>query len=350
MANYLFRIDVSPSVGTGHLRRCLTLAQELKEHAAEVFFACRLESFNIEKYVAHIAAGWEEYNWSLTPEEDARKVVQSCRKYNIDSLIIDHYRADETYQKSLYASGVKWLQFDGAARYPFWADWILNISPAASASKYESLKQRKETRLLLGPRYAPLRREFRKYNNAGHPKSGEVRTILLTFGGGDDRGATIFCLKAIQSLKINVEKMVLLSSNNPKKEEIIKWCGENRANIKIIVDAEETVPYMASADLAITAGGMTVFELAALGVPAIILQIADNQTPITRAWQQQGYGVDMGHLDQLRREDLQREMMSLVQDNVRRTAMSSAGKSMVDSLGAGRVARVLLSQETDELE
>jgi UDP-2,4-diacetamido-2,4,6-trideoxy-beta-L-altropyranose hydrolase len=341
---------VSPAAGTGHLRRCLTLAQELKGHDAEVFFACRLESFDIEKHVAHIASGWEEYNWSLTAEEDARKVVQSFGKYNIDSLIIDHYRADEAYQRSLYASGVKWLQFDGAARCSFWADWILNISPDVSAGKYEFLKQRKETRLLLGPRYAPLRREFRKYNNASHPKSEEVRTILLTFGGGDDRGATVFCLETIQSLKVNIESIVLLSSNNPKKEEIIKWCGENQANVRIIIDAEETVPFMASADLAITAGGMTVFELAALGVPAMILQIADNQAPITKAWQQQGYGVDMGCLDQLRREDLQDEMMSLIQDNMRRTVMSSVGKSMVDSLGARRVAQVLLSRETDELE
>lgn len=350
MPKFLFRLDVSPSAGTGHLRRCLTLAHELKDHGADVFFACRLESFNIEKHVAHVAAGWEEYQWSLTPEEDARKVVQSCRKYNIDSLIIDHYRADEAYQRTLYESGIKWLQFDGAARYAFWADWILNISPAASASRYESLKQRKETRLLLGPRYAPLRKEFRKYNNAAYPKSGAVRQILLTFGGGDDRGATIFCLEAIQSLTLNVESIVLLSGNNPKKDEIIKWCGENGAHVTMITDAEETVPYMASADLAITAGGMTVFELAALGVPAIILQIADNQVPIARAWQQRGYGADRGHLDQLHQKDLQREVMSLLQDTARRAAMSSVGRAMVDGLGAGRVAKVLLSREADKLE
>ena len=95
--------------------------------------------------------------------------------------------------------------------------------------------------------------------------------------------------------------------------------------------------------MTITAGGMTTFEMAALGIPVMILQIADNQVPITRAWQQCGYGVDMGYLDQLRPDYLQREMMSLMQDSTRRKAMAAAGRILVDGLGAGRVARTLLS-------
>jgi UDP-2,4-diacetamido-2,4,6-trideoxy-beta-L-altropyranose hydrolase len=349
MPRFLFRIDVSPSTGTGHLRRCLTLAQELKEQGVEVFFACRLESFDIEKYMAHIASGWEEYDWSLTPEEDARKVVHSSKKYQADTVIIDHYRADEAYQNILYESGIKWLQFDGAARYPIWADWVLNMSPTASENLYEKLKTRKDTCLLLGPRYALLRREFKQWRFPAI-KNRPVGRILLTFGGGDDRGATLFCLEAIQSLGEHVERVVLLSSSNPKKEEIVKWCKESRANIKIVMDAAETANYMATADLAITAGGMTVFEMAALGVPAMILQIADNQAPIARAWQQCGYGVDLGHLERLHPEDLQREIMSLMQDTARREAMSATGNAMVDGLGARRVAQALLFQEIDEME
>jgi UDP-2,4-diacetamido-2,4,6-trideoxy-beta-L-altropyranose hydrolase len=172
----------------------------------------------------------------------------------------------------------------------------------------------------------------------------------LTFGGGDDRGATLFCLEATQSLGEHVERVVLLSSSNPKKEDIVRWCKESRANIKIVMDAEETAPYMASADLAITAGGMTVFEMAVLGIPVLIMQIADNQVRITRAWQQCGYGVDMGHLDRLHPEDLQHEIMSLMQDTARREAMSATGKAMVDGLGAQRVAQALLFQEMNEME
>jgi UDP-2,4-diacetamido-2,4,6-trideoxy-beta-L-altropyranose hydrolase len=349
MPRFLFRIDVSPSAGTGHLRRCLTLAQELKEKGAEIFFACRLESFDIEKYMMHIPSGWEAYDWSLTPEEDARKVVHSSKKHQADTVIIDHYRADEAYQNILYESGIKWLQFDGAARYPIWADWVLNMSPTASENLYEKFKPRKDICFLLGPRYALLRREFMQWRFPAR-QNRPVGRILLTFGGGDDRGATIFCLKAIQSLLEDLELVVLLSSSNPKKKDIVTWCKESRANIKIVMDAEETAPYMVSTDLAITAGGMTVFELAALGVPAIILQTADNQVPIARAWQQCGYGVDVGHLERLHSEDLQREIILLMQDVGRRETMTTAGKAMVDGLGARRVAQALLSRDMNEME
>lgn len=343
---FLFRLDVSPSAGMGHLRRCLTLAYELQEQGAEIFFACRLDSFGIEKYMAPLAEEWEKYDWSLTPEEDAQKVVQSCRKYQAAAVIVDHYRADESYQKTLYGAGIKWLQFDGAARYPFWADWILNISPAASVETYKKLKQRNETRLLLGPRYALLRKEFRRRPLEGK-KGRPVRKILLTFGGGDDWGATIFCLAAMQSLSEDIERIVLLSSANPRRSEILQW-NQNYANTRIILDAEETASYMAEADIAVTAGGMTVFELASLGIPAIIIQIADNQILISKAWRQYGFGFDMGSLDQLNPEKLQLKIISLMQDAVCRETMSSAGRQMVDGMGAMRVADILLNQSMKE--
>jgi len=343
MPRFLFRLDVSASVGMGHLRRCLTLAGELAEHGSEVFLLCRSEAFDISEHMTQIVTDWATCDWSLTPEEDAQEVIRYSRMKHIDSVIVDHYRTDQTYQKILYESGIRWLQFDGAARYPIWADWVLNMSPAASEELYEKLKPRKDTRLLLGSRYALLRKEFQQQRSRVK-KSGPVKRILLTFGGGDDRGATLFCLKAIQFLGEEVERVVLLSSMNPRNEEIFTWCREGRDNVRIVIDAEETAPYMASADLAITAGGMTTFEMAALGIPVMILQIADNQVPITRAWQKCGYGVDMGCLDRLRPDYLQREMMSLMQNTTRRKAMAAAGLSLVDGQGTGRVARILLSE------
>lgn len=338
---FLFRIDASAKAGTGHLRRCLTIAEELKSQGADVFFACRVESFPLEKFLENIATGWEEYDWNLTPEEDAWKVVDSCRRFRADSVIVDHYRANEIYQKILYDSGLRWLQFDGAAGRPCWADWVLNISPTASEGLYEGLRRRKKTRFLLGTRYAPLRREFRKYR-IRKPREKDARAALLTFGGGDDRGAAVFCLQAIHGLE-NADVTVLLSSANPRMEEILHWNSCHGKAAKVVVDAETPARYMASADVAITAGGMTVFELAALGIPALILQIADNQVPIAKAWQEHGYGINLGGMDRLRPEDLRREMITLLDDADRRKAMSAVGRKMVDGLGAGRVAEALLA-------
>lgn len=324
----------------GHLKRCLTLARELADRDSEVFFLCRAESIDVSEHMPPMVREWELMQWSLGPEEDAREVARIYITKQIDAAIIDHYRADEEYQKILYRSNIQWLQFDGTARYPIWADWILNMSPGVYESLYVDLIK-KNAILLLGPGYALLRKEFD--NKQLLRKRDHVRRILLTFGGGDDRGAAIHCLHALKAIDKDIERVVLMNNTNPQRDKILKWCKEGHDNTKAVIDAEETATHMASADLGITAGGMTVFEMAALGIPLLILQIADNQVPITKAWQQRGYGVDLGPFDHLKQEDVLKETISLMENARRRDTMSETGRSLVDGHGTRRVAEALLA-------
>ncbi|PKN34736.1 MAG: UDP-2,4-diacetamido-2,4,6-trideoxy-beta-L-altropyranose hydrolase [Deltaproteobacteria bacterium HGW-Deltaproteobacteria-19] len=326
----------------GHLKRCLTLAEELKRQGADLFFLCRAQDMDLSLYIGSVASEWSLCDWSLSPEEDAGEVVRHADQYRVNAVIVDHYRANPTYQKVLLDGGIRWLQLDGAANWPIWADWILNMSPAARDTLYEPLRRRGETRFLLGPRYALLREEFRHWYSREKERE-TVRAILLTFGGGDDRGATIFCLDALRPLGRDIERIVLLAGANPRREEIQRWVREEGFNIRVIMNVSETASIMASADLAVMAGGMTVFETAALGVPALTLQIADNQKWIAGAWQQSGYAVDLGPLEELREEVLHREVSALMKSPELRRTMSTAGRSMVDGLGTQRVARALLS-------
>ena len=185
MIRILFRCDVSPTIGLGHFRRCLTLAEELKGRGASVLFACRSKGLDVREGLGNIADDWVDLEWSLAPESEVLEVIQLYRQRDIDIAVIDHYGADVPYQKALYRSGIRWLQFDGSARRPLWADWVLNANPAAEEGTYLPLKQRDETRLLLGPAYALLRPEFLKRRQQVSFRE-KVRKILLTFGGGDD--------------------------------------------------------------------------------------------------------------------------------------------------------------------
>lgn len=340
MSRFLFRIDVSPSTGVGHLKRCLSLGRELADLGGDIYFLCRADGFDVSRYMAPMVREWRPMEWSTEPGDDAGEVVRMYGSKKIDTAIIDHYRADEEYQRVLYGSGIRWLQFDGTARYPIWSDWVLNMSPDASRSLYDNLLRKENTLLLLGPTYAVLRKEF-EGRRALSDKT-EVRRILLTFGGGDDRGATIFCLKAIEGLDDNVERIVLMSSTNPQKGKILEWC-EGHANTRVLIDTNEMASHMASADLGITAGGTTVFEMATLGVPILILQIADNQVPISGAWERRGYGVNVGPLDYLRQEVMLQETISLMEDESRRRAMSDIGRTLVDGRGTRRVVEALLA-------
>ena len=340
---FLFRCDISPETGTGHLRRCLALAGELKKYGASVSFACRCANFDLARELCQVTDDWKALDWSLTPEDDVQEVIRLYRQQGMEAAVIDHYRAAAEYQERLCNAGVRWLQFDWSARQPLWADWVLNASPAAEESVYMALKQRSETCLLLGPAYALLRHEFYEWRPQARFRE-QVRKILLTFGGGDDRGAILFCLRAMKALEPSIERIVLVSSANPGLSDIMDWVGRNdNSNIKLQVDAPEIARHMAQADLAINAGGTTTFETATMGLPSLIVQINDNQAPNASAWEQAGVAIDAGLLSNLNENTLGHQVMVLVNNPGLRRSMADKGRALIDCLGAGRVARSILS-------
>ena len=341
LTKFLFRCDVSPAVGMGHLRRCLTLACELKKQGASIYFLCRVEDFNWIKEVKSIADGWEELDWKLTPEADADKVIHFYNTRKIDVAVIDHYRIDVAYQQKLYTSKVRWLQFDGSAQQLFWADWVLNASPAADKRGYGQLKQREETQLLIGPDYALLRTEFSQYRQDVRLRD-QVQKILLTLGGGADKGMTVFCLDAIKFIDPKIERVSLVSSANPHLSDIVEYVKKSgNENIKLFVDSQQIAQHMADVDIAITAGGTTTFETAMMGLPSLIVQIADNQSLNAKAWQEYGVAIDLGLFSKLKRQVLEKKTVEVINNSKLCKSMSDKGKIMVDGLGASRVAQIL---------
>jgi UDP-2,4-diacetamido-2,4,6-trideoxy-beta-L-altropyranose hydrolase len=343
MRNYLFRCDVSPNVGTGHFRRCLVLAKELKELGAGVFFACRMTDFEAHKELSLLCDDWTPIEWSLPIESDAQEVLDLYKHYQIDIAVIDHYRINVEYQLKLYKSGVRWLQFDGNAQHPLWADWVINPRLDAKMCDYTSLRQRDDTQFLLGPAYAFLRREFiHQYNRVCFNK--QVKEILITFGGGDDRGAIAFCLEATKKLFPDVKRVVLTTSENPRNGDIARWMKKNRVKSELIVDDPEIARRMAEADMGIVSGGMTTFETSAMGLPCLIVQIAENQKLNAKAWHEAGVSINLGSLEELNKEVLCQQVQSLIERPKERENMHMAGRSLVDCRGAKRVARKLIEE------
>jgi UDP-2,4-diacetamido-2,4,6-trideoxy-beta-L-altropyranose hydrolase len=343
MSKFLFRCDVSPKVGTGHLNRCTVLAKELKELGSSVYLALRCADFEIPKDLLSICDGLTDLDWSVDPKKDVQEVIRLCRENRINTAIIDHYRASPEYQRKLYESGVRWLQFDGCNQPSLWADVVLNPSLAAKECDYSFATQRDDTMLLLGPKYAILRSEFAKWQNKAKFRS-QVKRILLTFGGGDDKGLTVFTLEATKSLNPDIERVIMVSAANPRIADIKNWM-RNNSNIatNLLVDEKEIAKTMVEADIAITAGGTTTFETAAMGLPTLIIQIANNQKRNAQAWHKKGVAIDLGTIDALDRQTLAEQTVKLINDAKLRERMSSLGRHLIDCVGAHRVARVILS-------
>ncbi len=340
MGRFLFRCDISPAVGMGHFSRCLALAQELKDLGGTLFFTCRLKDLAVPGELKRLCADWTLQDWSATPEADAQDVIRLCLENRIDIAVIDHYRADAAYQCALHEAGVRWLQFDGRARMPFWADWVLNPRLDARPEAYLPRRQRPETQFLLGPAYAFLRREF----NAIDPAVGSIENvekILITFGGGDDRGGIEFCLKATETLFPTIKRVVLTTSKNPRLDTIARWMQHSKAAGELLVDEPAIARQMAAADIGIVSGGMTTFETTAMGLPCLIIQIAENQKLNARAWHAAGVARNMGSLDALTPKVLRQGLRTLVENPEERKQLVEAGKALVDCKGTRRVARIL---------
>lgn len=330
------RVDVSTRVGTGHLRRCLALGRRLRADGIEV----------------HVIAAGEIPAWARGPEgieivelpggepEDAAATIRYCREAGADRLVLDRFETSEAYQQALLDAGMRWMQFDGAASAPMWADWVVSMSPAASEAGYRALRRRACTRFLLGPAYAILREEFLAAR-APRRVRPVARELLLTFGGGDDGGACLACLEALQGAP-GMRVIVLLSGFNPRTGEIEGWLKAHREiEVDLLVDAPDVARRMANADIALTAAGTTSFETAALGLPSLLVQIAPNQRGNAEGWDRLGVALDLGSLAQLDAARLRRELAALAGDAPRRQAMAERGQAQVDGCGAERLAREL---------
>lgn len=335
------RTDASPAVGLGHLRRCVTLARRLRAEGEEVHFLAKTTDIDPAAEISAAGAAFVPVDPALAGQADAAFSAEYCRKVGAKRLIVDHYHADEAYQRVLLEAGLRWLQFDGAAVTPQWADWVVSMSPAASPERYRELRRRPETALLIGPRYAVLRDEFAN-RNMPHAVSPVAARLFLSFGGGDDRGAALMCLEALAKAGWTGAVDIVSGSANPRLASIRERInGSGNASWRLHVDAGGMADLMAAADLAIISGGTTSFEAAALGLPSMLVQIADNQSAISTAWERLGAAVDLGPLGTLDPGRVAQRILELCRDPQRRQAMASAGAGAVDSRGAERIAGVL---------
>lgn len=334
------RVDVSPSIGTGHLRRSLALGRRLRDEGIGVHLLVVGEPPAWAREAGRFAAAVEVVERPASDDADAAATVRYCRRAGADRLVLDCFAASEAYQRALLDAGIRWMQFDGAAHVPMWADWVVSMSPASSAAAYRVLQRREQTCFLLGPAYAILREEFVAARVARRARP-VARQLLLTFGGGDDGGACLACLEALRDA-CDMRIAIFASSFHPRLAAIEAWLrahGDLDAELRI--DAPDLARRMAEADIAITAAGTTTFEAAALGLPSLLVQIAANQRGNAEAWARLGVAVNLGPLAQLDRERLRKELSALAADPARRQEMADLGQAQVDGRGAQRLAHAL---------
>ncbi len=336
----VFRCDASPTIGGGHVMRCLALAETMEETGWDVTFASRPSTVETLPMLAQTGYALRQVTAALAdePDELTRLLPDGC-----DLLVIDNYGWDIARERDCRGWARNILVLDDVTGRNHDCDFLLDS--AATDKLLYSNRVPGEAVVLTGPRHALVRRAFVRQRVAAMARRrGEpVRSVLVSFGATDPFNAAAIALDALADTLPDALVTVAMSSHAPHLETLRQRAGRK---IRFALDVTDMASLLAAADLAIGAAGGMAFERAALGLASVIVTLADNQRNLGALLASAGAVADAGPLDAGTSARLRHAISTLVEDARRRDAMADAAAALVDGRGPRRVMSVLAGHET----
>mgnify|MGYP000028096663 CR=1 FL=1 len=345
----LIRADASVRIGSGHVMRCLALAGALAQQGATVVFACRTLPGHLCDWIEQrgfgclrlpaTAVSSDAVPWYVDQQDDAAQLAATAGD-GWDWCVVDHYGLSAEWERQISGLCRYLLALDDAANRPHAADVLLdqNLDWHYHADYRDLLPASAST--LLGPDYALLRPEFAQLHQQAQPRQS-VRRILLAFGGGDagnETGRTLGLLRSVLSPEVQVS--VVIGAAHPALQAVLAQCVE--AGYECAVQVDDMAQRMLAADLAIGAAGVIAWERCCLGLPALMITLADNQAGIAAALHAKGAALALGRASEVTATQLAQALAQCQQPGGL-AAMSGAALALVDGQGAARVARAMAS-------
>ncbi len=365
----IIRADSSEAIGTGHVMRCLTLADHLRQTGNAVSFVCRelpgniisaveAKNFPVKRLpfgdprIMHDSGRTEYERWLAVPAEvdlvQTRNILTEMSEC-IDWLIIDHYALSARWESRMRPHAGSILVIDDLADRSHEADIVLDANVYTGAdNRYRGIVPA-SCRVLEGPEYALLRPEFTRLHWVTSPRHGSVRNLLVFYGGADLTGETEKALGALRDLAGEDLKIkVIVGAANSRHDKILSLCaGDSR--ISCLRSVDNMAELMADSDLCLGAAGTTTWERCCLGLPTLTTAVAENQVPIGREADRAGLLRYLGSNDEVSQDMLiQAINEALSQPEVLRN-MSVRAMEAVDGEGAGRVVGIMREKAFEEI-
>lgn len=355
----VFRVDASAQIGSGHLMRCLTLAEGLRRRGAAVQFICRAHDGNlialleqkgfavhslpntiskprpddVDPHESWLGADWE------TDASQSEAILQRVGK--VDWLIIDHYSLDVRWEARLRHWARRVMVIDDLANRPHDCDVLLDQNFYLHMDRRYDALVPPTCRQFLGPKYALLREEFTRHQAAPRG-NGTTGRILVYFGATDPTGETLKVLSALERLGPSEREIdVVVGVSNPHAPEI-KRLATRISRCRVLDYVENMAELIAGADLALGAGGTTTWERCFFGVPSIVISIAQNQEKASADLAEAGYILYLGRHDEVTTDLLYHLLKAFLQSTTWRNTVRRRCSELVDGRGVGRVLDALL--------
>lgn len=356
--NVLFRTDASTEIGTGHVMRCSTLAEELHARGAKIHFVCRYLPDNLK--IMLMDKGFYVSLLELTPKntekdphllphshwldisqaEDASATLSAIQNESFDWIIVDHYALDKSWEAVMRPVTKKIMVIDDLADREHVCDILFDQNFYLDQHvRYNHLVP-KDCRMLVGPEYALLRNEFKACRLHAHIRKGKVESILVFFGGVDQFDFTSKAVLALSNIREKIIVDVVIGAEHPSRAKLISLCESFGFNLHI--QTSQMAELMLKADLAIGAGGGAVWERACLKLPTISIPIADHQIAQLNDLSRKGmvYSFDF---HELTAQKIQKHVEVLMANEALRYLLSTNSAALVDGTGATKVTSILLA-------
>lgn len=358
----VFRVDASVQIGTGHVMRCLTLADELTRRGHECRFICREHEGHLVDLITSKGHGLtllpapsgneleardpgsENYaRWLGVPwQEDASQTLDPLISWKPDWLVVDHYALDAEWERALANAVGNIMVLDDLANRPHECAMLLDQNLGREVSDYNGLLP-ESCQWLIGPRYALLRPEFselreRSLNRRQHP---ELKRILISLGGIDRTNVTGQVLEALaeSALLSNIELDIIIGAAAPYLDEVRQQADRLPFKASVSVNVEDMAERMCLADLSIGAAGGTSWERCCLGLPAVLVVLAENQVAGAKALGASGASLTINDV-----ENIKATLASVVLDlsvSGRLKQMSEAAAGITDGSGVFSVVELM---------
>lgn len=328
------RVDASPIIGAGHVMRCLSLADGLRQRGATVSFVSR-------SLPAHLTALIERSGHELLAigaADDAADTARRLGDARLDWLVVDHYGLDARWETAVRGVAARIFVIDDLADRAHDCDLLLDQGLHADAAQRYEGRVPSRCELLLGPRFALLRDGFRKAREAATARAGDVSRALVSFGGSDTANHTALAIEAIHSTLPDLAQVdVVIGASHAHRDAIAEAC--RRHGYRCHVQSDRMPELMAAADLAIGAGGITTWERCCVGLPAVVFAVASNQEAVVEQAARHAliYAVDAP----VTAARLGLHLRALADNAAQRHRLSCAGLKTVDGLGVSRVVQAM---------
>jgi UDP-2,4-diacetamido-2,4,6-trideoxy-beta-L-altropyranose hydrolase len=365
----VFRTDASLKIGTGHVMRCLTLADSLRKIGTECIFICRPHIGNLLNLIAtrgHQAIALPVLQESASPNYDGMAHadwlgIESCADaadtiqvlntslvgIPLDWLVIDHYALDHNWEGTLRPYTQCIMVIDDLANRKHDCDMLLNQNLGRSTKDYEGLVNTDTTTMLIGPQYALLRPEFaafRTHSLARRAQGPQFKHLLVAMGGVDMNNVTGQLLKILKkcTLPPDLHITVVMGTHSPWLVNIQVQARSMSRPTKVLIGISNIAEIMSESDLALGAAGGMAWERCCLGLSSFVVVVAENQQFGATALQKTGATIALKSCTEL--SEVLSQLQSVQSMNTRLTQLSNAAAALTDGTGCARVTAKMIDK------